>query len=310
MQLDDFGRTLAREMDKHGLSDVIGGSEHTIAACEELFAAVSEYTQIKPDMSILDFGSGCGRLAVPMMQFLSDQGSFTGIDIIPRLVEFSNRKIASHYENCQFFLSADQNKLYDKFMDSREAEFLPGKELDELAAQSFDVIVAFSVFTHLTNAEAADYLQKLKRLLKPNGRMLISCFLINESSRQYLKDGKSHIPFPDDVFTSKDVYYLAHDGELTAVAYEEGRLQQLAIQSNLEPVLTYHGHWCGRPIRNFYQDLIVLAPSPELPQGFDPERYLQKNPDLQIPDDEDPIAIAKKHYLIYGIPQGDRKSVV
>jgi ubiquinone/menaquinone biosynthesis C-methylase UbiE len=303
MQLDEAGKEIAREMDAQGLSDVIGGSGNTIAACEELFTAVHHLTLIQPEMSILDFGSGCGRLAVPMMQFL-EEGSFTGIDIIPKLIEFTNKNIASQHDNCRFYLSADKNKLYDKFMDERDDSLVPVKELDDFPDNSFDVITAFSVFTHLTDEEAVWYFKKLRRLLKPNGKILISCFLINDSSRKYLKDGKSTIDFPAQVFESKNVYYLEHDGELTAVGYQEQVLQKLAFDCRLEPVVTYHGHWCGRPIRHFYQDIIVLSPSPELPKNFDPDKYLKSNPDIQVREGANPVDIATDHYLQYGISEG------
>lgn len=305
MHLDEFSKSVAEQMDHQGLSDIIGGSEGTAAACEELFTAVHHLTLIKPDMSILDFGSGCGRLALPMMQFLSEKGNFVGIDIIPRLVEFTNNHIASKYENCRFFLSRDKNKLYEKFMDAREPESIPIKQLEDFTENSFDVISAFSVFTHLTDKEASEYLKKFRRILKPNGKIIISCFLINNSSREYLKNEKSSIPF-QDVFDSKDVYYYAHDGQLTAVGYEEHKFQKLANESRLEPFITYHGHWCGRPIRHFYQDIIVLSPSPELPKEFNPENYLASNPDIKVTEGLTPAEVAEKHYLQYGIVEGRR----
>ncbi len=304
MRLDENGRSIVRAMDEQGLSDIIGGSGNTMAACQELFAAVHHLTLMKPEMSILDFGSGCGRLAVPMMQFLSEEGTFVGIDIIPRLVEFTNKEIASRYANCNFYLSSDENKLYDKFLDVRTPELIPAKQLDDFGENSFDIISAFSVFTHLTNKEAREYLEKFRSLLKPNGKIVISCFLINDSSREYLRNGKSTIPFPDDVFESKDVYYYAHDGELTAVGYEEGKFQNIAFEAGFEPFVTYHGHWCGRPIRHFYQDIVVLSPKPVVPRDFDPQVYLKNNPDIAVPEGAEPAEIAKNHYLQYGIVEG------
>lgn len=304
MQLDEIGRMIAREMDEQGLSDIIGGSGNTVAACEELFKAVHHLTQVKPEMSILDFGSGCGRLAVPMMQFLSEKGTFVGIDIIPKLVEFANKQISSRYENCIFYLSPDENKLYDKFIDVRQPELVPTKQLDDFSANCFDVISAFSVFTHLTDREASEYLKKLRSLLKPDGKIIISCFLINDSSREYLKNKKSTIPFSDEVFESRDVYYYAHGEELTAVGYEEDKLQKIAFDAGLEPFVTYHGHWCGRPVRHFYQDIIVLSPKPELPKNFEPRSYLKINSDIVVPEGAEPAEVAASHYLQYGIVEG------
>ena len=220
MKLNTFSESVARLMDEQGLSDIVGGSENTVAGCEEIGNTVLHLTLLEPDMKILDFGAGCGRLALPILQHLSDQGSYVGVDIIPRLVQFCNANIATKYANCEFYLSADRNKLYDKFINEQIPDCQVINSLSELGEGTFDVIASFSVFTHLSDTEAATYLHALKKLLKPNGRLLISCFLINQASRNYLRLGKSTIPFPDDVFESKDVYYLAHNGELTAVGYE------------------------------------------------------------------------------------------
>ncbi len=304
MQLNEVSRQIVREMDEQGLSDIIGGSDGTAAACEQLFTAVQHLTLIQPDMSILDFGSGCGRLAVPMMQFLTKDGSFTGIDIIPKLIEFSNKHIASRYSNCNFYLSSDKNKLYDKFIETGEPKLVPNKQLDDFGKDSFDVISAFSVFTHLSDSEAEDYLKQFKLLLKPNGKIILSCFLINDSSREYLRNGKSTIPFSDEVFQYKDVYYYAHDGQLTAVGYLEEKLQKLAFNAGFEPVVTYHGHWCGRPVRHFYQDILVLSPKPELPENFCPQSYLKINADISVGENEDLDEVAKNHYLQFGIVEG------
>ena len=304
MQLNETGRLIVNAMDEQGLSEIIGGSGDTIAACEELFAAVHHLTLVKSDMSILDFGSGCGRLAVPMMQFLSEKGAFVGIDIVPKLVEFTNKEIASRQKNFEFYLSSDENKLYNKFLDVLKPDLAPTKQLDDFPENRFDVISAFSVFTHLTDKEASGYLKKFRSLLKPDGKIIISCFLVNDSTREYLRNKQSTIPFPDEVFENRDVYYYAHDEELTAVGYLEDKFQKLAFDAGFEPFVTYHGHWCGRPIRQFYQDIIVLSPKPELPANFDPHSYLRINSDITVPEGADPTKVAKSHYLQYGIVEG------
>lgn len=308
MQLNEVSRRIVEEMDEQGLSDIIGGSHGTATACEQLFTAVHHLTLIKPHMSILDFGSGCGRLAVPMMQFLNEEGSFIGIDIIPKLIEFSNKRIASRYTNCNFYLSSDKNKLYEKFIDAGDPKLVPAKQLDDFEKNSFDVISAFSVFTHLYDSEAGEYLKKFKQLLKPDGKVIVSCFLINDSSREYLRNGKSTIPFSDEAFQDKDAYYYAHEGELTAVGYLEEKLQKIAFDAGFEPVVTYHGHWCGRPVRHFYQDIIVLSPKPELPENFDPRRYLKINTDIPVAENESIDEAAESHYLQFGIVEGRKWS--
>lgn len=302
MQLNEFSKTVTKAMDDQGLSDIIGGSSATVAGCEQIAEAVLHLTLLQPDMDILDFGCGCGRLALPMLQYLSEQGSYTGIDIVPRLIQFCTSHISPNYRNCRFFLSPDSNVLYEQYRQDSASELAILENLEELGTEKFDVIAAFSVFTHLTDSQAASYLERFRPLLKPNGQVLISCFLLNDASRGYLEQGKSTIAFGPEAQESRDVYYV--DDVLTAVGYEEHRLQRMAQEAGFEPVVTYHGHWCGRPIRHSYQDIVVLSKQPELPKSFDPHRYLELNPDLDITGVHDQKAAAEQHYLQYGISEG------
>ena len=53
--------------------------------------------------------------------------------------------------------------------------------------------------------------------MKPGGKLLISCFLINDSSRFHYKSGLSYIDFDTNLLEGADVYYKDDDGQLTAV---------------------------------------------------------------------------------------------
>ena len=81
-------------------------------------------------------------------------------------------------------------------------------------------------------------------------------------------------------------------------------MEKLVLEAGLEPVMTYHGHWCGRPIRHSYQDVVVLAPQPKLPVDFDPLNYLRLNPDLDTSSVQNKTEAACSHYLQHGIAEG------
>jgi ubiquinone/menaquinone biosynthesis C-methylase UbiE len=107
------------------------------------------YYGLKPNMSILDYGCGSGRLAhaLPSEYDLN----YLGIDIVEELLDYAKSKTPSNYR----FL------LNDKLSVPVESE-------------SLDLICAFSVFTHLLHEESFIYLEDMKRALKPGGKLIFS----------------------------------------------------------------------------------------------------------------------------------------
>lgn len=112
--------SIYQRMESEGLAAIVGGG-NSLAVGQEGFQSLVRLAGLLPDMTVLDFGCGCGRLAVPVLEYLSPQGIYTGVDIVPRLVEFCQREIGSRYANARFFRSMDSNRLYDRFVDDTSA---------------------------------------------------------------------------------------------------------------------------------------------------------------------------------------------
>jgi 2-polyprenyl-3-methyl-5-hydroxy-6-metoxy-1,4-benzoquinol methylase len=54
---------------------------------------------LRPNERILDIGCGIGRMAVPLTQFLADDGRYTGIDIVRDGIGWCSRSITPTYPN-------------------------------------------------------------------------------------------------------------------------------------------------------------------------------------------------------------------
>lgn len=291
--------SIYQKMLDRGLNHIVGGGDPWEVARQN-FTALHYLTQLQPTMRILDFGCGCGRVAVPLLDFLSPEGRYVGVDIIPAMVEFCHREIASEYDNASFYLSPDHNGMYDKFKQADGSELPRLAKLAELGEASFDVIIAFSVFTHLTHKDASRYLALLAKLLKPGGKLFASCFLINESSRELLREGKSTTPFGTDVTEDKQTYYADCQEPLTCVGFPERELEAMGHACGLEPFVTYYGHWCGRAPRHSFQDIMVFENEVSLPKDFDAQAYLKLNPDLPWSANASGRIHAERHYLEHG----------
>ena len=97
------------------------------------------------------------------------------------------------------------------------------------------------------------------RVLKRDGRCLITYFLLNPESLELTDAGVSDVAFryelPGCRVANADVPEVA-------VAYDEGTIRSLYQKRDLnlsEPI--YFGTWCGRKNGLSYQDMIVATKS-------------------------------------------------
>jgi SAM-dependent methyltransferase len=130
--------------------------------------------------SILDFGCGCGR-------------------VIRYLSSYSAIKIYGTDCNEDAIRWCDENLDFAVFSSNLLAP--PTRYRDH----SFDLIYAFSVFTHLTEELQIRWIQELHRILKPNGYLIITLhgdfYLshIPETERESYKKGELIVTGTDKV---------------------------------------------------------------------------------------------------------------
>lgn len=120
--------------------------------------------------TILDIGSGCGRVA---RWFVHDPRvtAYIGFDVISESVEWCRN----------FLVPLAPGKFRFHYFDVRSAEYNPAGALDPrklrfpLGDAEADIVFAASVFTHLLEADARHYLGEISRVIKPvSGRAFVS----------------------------------------------------------------------------------------------------------------------------------------
>lgn len=250
-----------------GHAETVGGGEPREIA-KSNFDLLTKNLRLHPDMQILDFGCGCGRVALPILDYLSAQGKYTGIDIIPELIKFCVDEISSKFANAEFIYLLKTNQFYESEIGASSRLNHRIQELSELGEERFDFIIAFSVFTHLCRADAENYLKQLTKLLKPNGHLLLSTFLINSSSKKYISQNTAIPTFRLFPLVNPSVYYSDRTNKLAAVAFWESYLIDTAIEAGLDPVIVEYGNWCGRHAPNSYQDIVVFRRVVNLLEGI------------------------------------------
>jgi SAM-dependent methyltransferase len=100
--------------------------------------------------NIMDWGSGSGRVARHVIRELKRKQKFTGFDIDAPAVNWSNKNIGSYFSVCEL-----QPPL-------------------NIAANSIDVVFAYSVFTHLSEEAFHVWLAELSRAMRPGGTLLFT----------------------------------------------------------------------------------------------------------------------------------------
>ncbi|HEY6549885.1 MAG TPA: class I SAM-dependent methyltransferase [Solirubrobacterales bacterium] len=220
---------------------------------DETVADLREVVALGGRDRVLDIGCGYGRLAHALMRDPGFEGTYLGVDILERPVQWCQEELSPRSSGRLEFRKIDvANARYNPHGAT------PGHLADlEIEPGSFDVVALISVFTHLDPSTAEHYLDEIARALAPRGRAFISAFLLDDSWRQRDEAGLSPIPLPHSL-TPFCRYQHEHD-PLAAIAYQPGWLLSSARAAGLEPVSPPRlGTWCGRPDGVGHLDVLAL----------------------------------------------------
>lgn len=214
-----------------------------------------KFAAFTPDSKVLDVGCGFGRLAVPLTTYLNGNGGYEGMDIVPSAIQWANRHIASRYPNFHFTLSDIYNREYNPKGRLQAAEYrFPYED------ETFDLVIANSVFTHLLPTETEHYISEITRVLNQGGRCWATYSLIDEESEKAMMAGQSDVQFK---YHMAPYWTVSKDVPELAVAYDAPYIRNLYEQNGLADNYTiYYGHWASRPsktaeMQDRSQDIIV-----------------------------------------------------
>lgn len=238
----------------------VGDGDFLAIGCEFLRHFV-ELGGLKPQDRVLEIGCGLGRMAVPLTQYLEPPaGRYTGFDVVAEGVAWARDNIAASYDNFEFLHLDYRNSLYNP-----AGQLGDGREQLPFAAGSIDFLFMTSVVTHLDAADTAFYLEESARLLRPQGRLFVTAFLIDKLNRQLVQDGKARPPFNGSETGPTYISDPAHP--MAAVAFDLDWFLAKAAAAGLHLVRPIaFGHWSGRAADNF-QDICVFVRSSRPEKG-------------------------------------------
>lgn len=212
---------------------------------------------IQKNSSVLDIGSGIGRIAIPMTDFLED-GRYEGFDIMKPGIEWCKKNITSRFPHFRFTQVSLLNDLYRNTGQSASQFVFPYTD------NSFDLAIATSVFTHMVPEEVIQYMKEIHRVLKPGGHAYLTFFVLNDNSKAQMIRGNNEFNFQYD---HGDYRLLDEKVKSANVAYEEKYLFSEIIKPNqFSMVSIEYGTWSmqekGSPIA--FQDRLVIKKISEI----------------------------------------------
>jgi SAM-dependent methyltransferase len=127
---------------------------------------LQQHAGLKNGSKLLDFGCGIGRLANGLDR-TELQVSYWGVDIREESIAWCLQNMVR--EGFKFSLSNAQNERYRPKGSKRW--------VIDIVDETFDVIYAHSVYSHMLSDSTLAYLREFKRLLAPSGRIYLTAFL-------------------------------------------------------------------------------------------------------------------------------------
>ena len=141
-----------------------------VAAAIRDVALLQRHAGLTRESRLLDWGCGAGRLAVGIRQSLGHVRDYHGVDIQPTLLTWAQDHLTD--EHTRFTLVDARNERYNP--DGTPTYDIPAE------TGSVDVLYAYSVFSHMLEADVRGYARTIASCLAPHGRAVMTAFVEND----------------------------------------------------------------------------------------------------------------------------------
>lgn len=229
-----------------------GGPEGYKATGRDFLEIFVKYGGLTHTQRILEVGCGCGRMAMPLTTYLTT-GSFEGFDIVAESIKWCQENITPRWPNFKFQHSDLFNFFYNPQGKIQAKDYrFPYPD------NSFDLTFLTSVFTHMLPDDLAHYTREIARTLKPDGKALITFFILNDESLRLQETAESKIKFIE--YGDGQIFVTDPSRPEAVVGYREEAVRGVLKDNGLRLQCPIHfGSWCGRKDTVTFQDLTVAS---------------------------------------------------
>ncbi|NET78599.1 glycosyltransferase [Okeania sp. SIO1F9] len=191
---------------------------------------------LQPTAEVLEIACGVGNIAYGLAYYLKSPGHYEGNDFSEELISWAQQNISSHKPHFNFRqIDSDLKLPYDD--------------------KSFDFVFIGSRFTQVGGSKIRNYLDEIYRVLKPGGRLLFQCFLVNHDSEQLISEGKSSQPL---VHRLQEGFTKDLNSPEKGMGFLESLLLEWVINAGFNVLGKNYGSWCGRVGKRSYPDIVIL----------------------------------------------------
>lgn len=240
---------------------------------------------LKPTDRVLEVGSGIGRMAAALGDYLAPPGGYDGLEIVAAGTRWCADHITPVRPHFRFRHADVYNASYnpDGPVRARTYRF-------PFADATFDFVFLTSVFTHLLPADAVHYLFEVARVLKPGGRLFATFFLVEQDRlariragggdnhfRLMHRYGKPQLPAGEPVGYD-DCFVANPTAPERAVGYNGRWVADQLRGCGLTPdATTYYGSWAGQPSEWDGQDVVCATKTGSPSLGHRLKKALRMN---------------------------------
>jgi SAM-dependent methyltransferase len=214
--------------------------------------------------SVLDFGCGCGRLARQLIQQRPRPRAYLGLDLHRGMVQWCQDHLAPRAPGFRFEHHDVWNVAFNPQGQRATAAFAAPD-------RSVSLMIAWSVFTHLVEANVPYYLSEVTRVLQEDGYLQSTWFLFDKTGFPMMQEFQNAL-------------YINHNDPTNAVIFDRAWLRRILAEAGLKVV----GATPPR-IRGFQWVLLITRGSHPRPEIELPEDLAEPGlarPPLPLPDAE------------------------
>lgn len=185
---------------------------------------------LSPDSRLLDIGCGQGRALIGVLRRLGRIAEYAGVDVHGPSIDWAREQLAPAVPGtaARFVLIDVANERYrpDGAALRTDGRTLPVPDAGA-GHPGFDVVNAYSVFSHMRLADIAVYLAEIARVLASGGRVFVTAFV--------------ELGVPDEEENPAG-YVRDWSGPLHCVRLNRHRFERLAHDAGLDVRGFAHAH--------------------------------------------------------------------
>lgn len=215
---------------------------------------VKDHGHLNLEGTVVDVGCGYGRNAYALLD-MGFEGRYLGFDILSDHIRWLSDNFQSNSTGALFEFE-HLDVINDRY--NPRGRFEATEALLPEMGEPADLIIAFSVFTHMYPVEVMHYLRELSFQMNGDSILCASFFLMNADWEVWERRGGSTFPMPYSLDDSCS--YSDPEDPLYAIAFRDDWLDSTFAEAGLARVgKTHLGSWCGRGrTRPCFQDTVFL----------------------------------------------------